>query len=160
MKSAPIFRIGIGQDIHRFKSSGRLMLGGVEVSNEIGVDAHSDGDVVLHALTDALLGALGLGDIGDRFPNSDPKWKGASSDRFVKSVLDELERSGGSIVNIDVNIQAERPKLGAKKKLIAQKISELANCNFVNVKAGTNEGCDSVGKGEAIQATVIVLISL
>lgn len=136
------------------------MLGGVEVSNEIGIDAHSDGDVVLHALTDALLGALGLGDIGDRFPSSDPNWKNAPSDRFVKPVLDDLRRVGGSIVNIDVNIQAERPKLGMKKKLIAQKISELTSCPFVNVKAGTNEGCDSIGKGEAIQATAIVLISL
>ena len=136
------------------------MLGGVEVSNEIGVEAHSDGDVVLHALTDALLGALGRGDIGDRFPSSDPQWKDASSTLFVKSVLEDLNNLAASIINIDVNIQAERPKLGSRKNQIAQKISDLTGCRYVNVKAGTNEGCDSIGKGEAIGATVIVLISL
>lgn len=136
------------------------MLGGVEVSSEIGVESHSDGDVVLHALTDALLGTLGRGDIGDRFPNSDPQWKDASSEIFVKSVLEDLNNLAATIVNIDVSIQAERPRLGSKKTQIARKISDLTGCRYVNVKAGTNEGCDSVGKGEAIGATVIVLISM
>lgn len=153
-------RIGIGHDIHRIRPGGRLMLGGVCVSTEMSAVAHSDGDVVLHALVDAIFGALGLGDIGERFPNSDPLWEGADSTLFVQEAMKDLHARHGSIVNVDVTILAERPKLKKFKPQMRERLSALTRCPNVNVKAGTNEGCDAVGQGEAISATVAVLIEV
>ena len=154
------YRIGIGTDLHRLQPGGRLMLGGVVASTEMSAVAHSDGDVVLHALVDAILGALGLGDIGEHFPNTDPRWREADSSVFVDLALFELNARGGTIVNIDVSILAERPKLSAFKAQMRQRLTELTDCPHVNVKAGTNEGCDAVGRGEAITATVAALIEV
>ena len=156
----PSPRIGIGSDIHRLQPGGRLILAGVEVSREVSPVAHSDGDVVMHALVDALFGALGLGDIGERFTNTDPRWQGADSALFVQEAMKELHAARGTVINIDVSILAERPKLKSFKPLMRSRLAELTKCANVNVKAGTNEGCDAVGRGEAIAATVAVLIEL
>jgi 2-C-methyl-D-erythritol 2,4-cyclodiphosphate synthase len=154
------FRIGHGTDIHRVQAGGRLMIGGVCVSTEMSAVAHSDGDVVLHALVDAIFGAIGLGDIGERFPNTDPLWAGADSVVFVQEAMRELHARKGRVVNVDVTISAERPKLKPFKPAMRSRLAELTRTQAVNVKAGTNEGCDAVGRGEAVAATVVVLVSL
>lgn len=151
-------RIGHGYDLHRLQPGGQLVLGGVVVSDEISPIAHSDGDVVLHAVVDALLGGLGLGDIGDRFANTDPRWKDAPSRVFVESVMVDVRRGGYQVANCDVTILAERPKLKAFKPAIGQALSSLLDGCPVNIKAGTNEGCDAIGRGEAIAAHAILLL--
>ena len=133
------------------------MLGGVEVADGISPIAHSDGDVVLHALVDALLGALGEGDIGELFPNSDDRWKSAASRVFVDGAMDRVRAKGFAVVNVDVSILAERPKLKPFKSKMVQSISALVAAP-VNVKAGTNEDCDAVGHGEAVAAHAVVLL--
>jgi 2-C-methyl-D-erythritol 2,4-cyclodiphosphate synthase len=150
-------RIGLGYDIHRLQSGGKLMVGGVEVADGISPVAHSDGDVVLHALVDALLGALGEGDIGEMFPNTDARWKDAASRVFVEGAMDRVRANGFAVVNVDVTILAERPKLKSFKPKIVQSISAMVS-GAVNVKAGTNEGCDAIGRGEAIAAQAVVLL--
>ena len=151
------FRIGYGHDLHRLQDFGTLVLGGVAVAEGISPMAHSDGDVVIHALVDALLGAIGGGDIGDAFPNSDPRWKGVASKVFLDEALRRVSAAGYRVGNVDVMILAERPKLGAFKAAIAERLSGWLAAP-VNVKAGTNEGCDAVGRGEAIASTVVVLL--
>jgi len=138
------------------------MLGGVEVSDQISPVAHSDGDVVLHAIVDALLGAMAMGDIGEHFPNNDPKWKGAASRVFVEEVYCKVLAAGFAVQNLDVTILAERPKLKSFKPSIVKSISQMLDVaeNQVNVKAGTNEGCDAIGRGEAIAAHAVVLLGL
>lgn len=154
-------RIGHGFDLHRLEPGPRLMLGGVPVSDDVRPVAHSDGDVVLHALVDALLGAMGWGDIGEHFPNTDPKWKDAPSRVFVEHVYANVRKSGYSIGNLDVTILAERPKLKPFKKQMAEQVAAMleARPEQVNIKAGTNEGCDAVGRGEAIAAHAVVLLT-
>src|SRR5436190_22147498 len=117
------FLIGHGYDIHRLQSGGKLMLGGVLVSEGCSPVAHSDGDVVLHALVDALLGALGLGDIGDHFPNSDPRWKDAASRVFVEEALAKVVAEGHVVGNVDITILAERPKLKSFKRSMMEAIA-------------------------------------
>lgn len=151
------FRIGLGYDIHRIEPGGRLILGGVVVSEELHAVAHSDGDVVIHALVDAILGALGKGDIGEMFPNSDPRWKGASSLVFLEQVLQLMKASDFAVVNADLTVQAERPRLKEYKPLM-QKVLEEKLGAPVGVKAGTNESCDSVGQAKAISAQAVVLL--
>jgi 2-C-methyl-D-erythritol 2,4-cyclodiphosphate synthase len=152
------FRIGHGYDIHRLQAGGRLVLAGVEVSDQMSPIAHSDGDVVLHAVVDALLGAAGWGDIGEMFPNSDPRWRGAASRVFVEAVVQKLRGAGFHIGNIDVTILAERPKLQTFKPKMAESLKQLTG-GEVGIKAGTNEGCDAVGRGEAIAAHAVVLLA-
>jgi 2-C-methyl-D-erythritol 2,4-cyclodiphosphate synthase len=151
-------RIGHGYDIHRLQSGGALMLGGVKVADDFSPIAHSDGDVVLHALVDALLGATGGGDIGQRFPNTDPQWKSAASRVFVDLVMTQLRGLGWRVGNADVTILAERPKLAPYRGAIVASLTDLLDCPHVNVKAGTNEGCDAIGRGEAIAAHAVVLL--
>jgi 2-C-methyl-D-erythritol 2,4-cyclodiphosphate synthase len=158
--SAGSFRVGIGHDIHRLQAGGKLMLAGVCASIEMSAVAHSDGDVVLHALVDAILGALGHGDIGELFPNDDPRWQGADSAVFVAEAMRRLRQSRGKVANIDVTIHAERPRLKTFKDEMKINLQRLIECDAVNVKAGTNEGCDAVGRGEAIAADVAILIRL
>jgi 2-C-methyl-D-erythritol 2,4-cyclodiphosphate synthase len=153
----PPFRIGHGYDLHRLQSGGKLMLAGVCVSTEISPVAHSDGDVVFHALVDALLGATGWGDIGQWFPNTDPKWKDAPSTVFVKTVYDKVKAEGFVVANLDVTILAERPKLSPFREAMVRSLVQLVG-GVVNVKAGTNEGCDAVGRGDAIAAHAVVLL--
>jgi 2-C-methyl-D-erythritol 2,4-cyclodiphosphate synthase len=150
-------RVGFGYDIHRLQAGGKLMLGGVEVADGISPVAHSDGDVVLHALVDALLGAIGEGDIGELFPNTDARWKSAASKVFVEGAMERVRAKGFAVMNADVTILAERPKLKAYKSEMAQHISAMIAAP-VNVKAGTNEGCDAIGRGEAIAAHAAVLL--
>jgi 2-C-methyl-D-erythritol 2,4-cyclodiphosphate synthase len=156
--AAAPFRIGHGFDLHRLQPGGQLILGGVLVSAEMSPIAHSDGDVVIHALVDAILGAIGAGDIGEHFPDTDPAWKGASSIRFLTTVLKRAADAGYMPVNADVTILAERPRLKAFKPNMVAALSEAMGAP-VNVKAGTNEGVDAVGRGEAIAAHAVVLLA-
>lgn len=157
MQTEQTFRIGQGYDIHRIEQGGKLVLGGVVVSEEVHAVAHSDGDVVIHALVDAILGALGKGDIGDMFPNSDPCWKGANSLIFLERVIQLMKESGFVVVNADLTVQAERPRLKEYKPLIRKLLEEKLGAP-VGIKAGTNESCDSVGEGKAIWAQAVVLL--
>jgi 2-C-methyl-D-erythritol 2,4-cyclodiphosphate synthase len=163
-RSMPVcpYRIGHGYDLHRLQSGGKLMLVGIAVSAQISPVAHSDGDVVLHAIVDALLGAMGWGDIGEHFPNNDPQWKDAPSQRFVDEVFARVRAAGYAVQNVDVTILAERPKLKAFKPAMAQAIAAMLQIGVeqVNVKAGTNEGCDAIGRGEAIASHAVVLLGL
>jgi 2-C-methyl-D-erythritol 2,4-cyclodiphosphate synthase len=153
-------RVGIGHDTHRLVAGRPLLLGGVRVEHSRGPDAHSDGDVVLHALTDALLGAAGLGDIGDAYPDNDPVWKNADSSRFVAETLTRLNRLGWAVVNVDVIVFAQEPKLGPVKADIRANVARLlglaADC--VNVKAKTGERVGHIGRAEAIASQVVVLL--
>jgi 2-C-methyl-D-erythritol 2,4-cyclodiphosphate synthase len=154
------FLVGHGYDIHRLQSGGKLLLGGVIVSEVFSPIAHSDGDVVLHALVDAILGALGLGDIGELFPNSDLRWKDAPSRLFVEEVTRRMKQRNYSVSNLDVTILLERPKIGAHKSQIIASLRQLLGSGAgINVKAGTNEGCDAVGRGEAVAAHAVVLLA-
>ncbi|MGE3809590.1 MAG: 2-C-methyl-D-erythritol 2,4-cyclodiphosphate synthase [Gemmataceae bacterium] len=153
-------RVGIGHDTHRLEAGRPLILGGVRVPFERGLAGHSDADVVLHALTDALLGAAGLGDIGDLFPDTDPKYRDADSALFVKEALARLNQAGWQTVNVDIIVFAEQPKLGPIKAEIRARVAYLLGMDqgAVNVKAKTGEKVGSIGKGEAIAAQVVALI--
>jgi 2-C-methyl-D-erythritol 2,4-cyclodiphosphate synthase len=151
------YRIGHGYDLHRLNEGGRLVLGGVVVSEQFSPVAHSDGDVVIHALVDALLGAMGWGDIGEHFPDSDPRWKNAPSRLFLETIFHRVKEAGYCIGNADVTILAERPRLAAHKTAIVQNLQSLLD-GPVNVKAGTNEGCDAIGQGQAVAAHAVVLL--
>ncbi|MGF1635012.1 MAG: 2-C-methyl-D-erythritol 2,4-cyclodiphosphate synthase [Phycisphaerae bacterium] len=150
-------RIGHGYDIHRLKPGGTLVLGGVDVGGELSVIAHSDGDVVYHALVDALLGAIGAGDIGELFPDSDARWKDAASRLFVEEAVRRVHEAGFAVANADVTILAERPKLKTFKAKMRANLEVLLHAP-ANVKAGTNEAVDAVGRGEAIAAHAVVLL--
>src|SRR5437868_1370557 len=147
----PTYRIGHGYDLHRLQGGGQLLLGGIVVSSEISPVAHSDGDVVLHALVDALLGAMAWGDIGDYFPDTEPKWKNAASRIFLEETLKKVWAAGFAIVNADVTILAERPRIKPFKPQMMANLQQLLG-GQINIKAGTNEQCDAIGKGEAIAA--------
>ena len=157
-KTADDLRIGHGYDIHRLQQGGKLILAGIEVADGISPVAHSDGDVVLHAVVDALLGAIGKGDIGEMFPNTDSRWKNAASRIFVQQAMGQVTGLGFSVVNLDVTILAERPKLMPMKSKMIESLTNLVG-GAVNIKAGTNEGCDAVGRGEAIAAHAVVLLN-
>lgn len=152
-------RIGHGYDIHRLKQGGELALGGVIVAQGISADAHSDGDVIIHALVDAIFGAIGAGDIGEHFLNTDPQWKNARSEVFLRAAMDEAKREMWKLINADITVLAEKPKLKSFKPQIRAVLSKLLDGAPVNVKAGTNEGCDAVGRGEAIAAHAVVLLA-
>ena len=153
-------RIGHGYDLHRLQDGGQLVVGGMVVASGISPVAHSDGDVVAHAVVDALLGAMAMGDIGEHFPNTDPAWKGASSRVFVTHVIEQMAAAGFRPCHLDVTILAERPKLKPYKQQIVQWLADALEmpATRVNVKAGTNEGCDAIGRGEAIAAHAVVLV--
>ena len=153
-------RIGSGFDVHAFGPGEHVMLGGVRVAHSHGVLAHSDGDVVLHALTDALLGAAGLGDIGEHFQDSDPRWRGADSSRFVLAVMRMLRERGLRVGNADVTVLAERPKIGPVRALIRARVAELLEVapEAVNVKATTTEKLGFLGRAEGIAAQAVVLL--
>lgn len=154
------YRIGLGHDRHRLVAGRPLWLGGVLIPHEAGLEGHSDADVLLHAVTDALFGALGLGDIGEWFPNTDARWALADSTLFLQAALAEVTRRGWQVVNLDCTIHAERPKLSAYKPLIAQRLAELLGVERegVNVKAKTGERCGPVGREEVIDADAVVLL--
>jgi 2-C-methyl-D-erythritol 2,4-cyclodiphosphate synthase len=152
-------RIGHGYDLHRLQPGGTLRLGGVVVDTTRSAVAHSDGDVVIHALVDAILGALGLGDIGEYFPNDDARWKGSDSRIFLQGAMDEARLVRMRVINVDVTVLCERPKLKPFKREMVKVLASLTGARAVNIKAGTNEGCDAVGRGEAIAAHAVVLLA-
>lgn len=153
-------RVGIGFDVHRLVRGRPLMLGGLQIESPYGLEGHSDGDVLLHAVTDALLGACGESDIGDFFPSDDPRWKGASSETFLRKAFASVRKAGLMISNVDTVIIAERPHLGAWKEGIRSSLAGYLGLPIdrVCVKAKTNEGLGAVGKGEAIEAHAVVLL--
>ena len=150
-------RIGHGYDIHRLKTGGQLLLGGVVVADGISPIAHSDGDVVIHAIVDAILGALALGDIGEHFPDSDPAYKNASSLLFLEKAMQLASEKHLTVVNCDVTIQAEKPRLKPFKPQMTAFLTQILKAP-VNIKAGTNEGCGEIGRGEAVAAHAVVLL--
>ena len=155
-------RTGMGFDVHAFAGDGPIMLGGVEVPHSRGLAGHSDADVVLHAITDALLGAAGLGDIGEHFPPSDPRWKGAESSLFLTHAL-ELLRSRGAIVDhVDCTIIAEAPKVGPHREAMRRRIAEIARLRTdqVSIKATTTEGLGFTGRREGIAAQAVASIRM
>jgi 2-C-methyl-D-erythritol 2,4-cyclodiphosphate synthase len=154
-------RIGSGIDVHAFGPGDHLILGGVRIAHSRGVVAHSDGDVVLHALCDALLGAAGLGDIGQHFPDSDPRWKGAASARFVVEVLALLRARGLAVVNADLTVIAEAPRIAPHREAICREVARLLQVPLerVNLKATTTERLGFLGRGEGIAAQAAVLLS-
>ena len=153
-------RIGSGIDVHAFGPGDAIMLGGVRVPHSRGVLAHSDGDVVLHALCDALLGAAGLGDIGQHFRDTDPQWKGADSQKFVRAVMEMLHARKLRVGNADVTVLAEAPKVGPVRDEIRRKIAALLEIpdERVNVKATTTERLGFLGRTEGIAAQAVVLL--
>jgi len=154
------YRMGIGSDIHRLVEGRKLMLGGVHVPFGLGLLGHSDGDVVLHAVIDAMLGASAMGDIGTLFPDSDQTYKNADSKELLLIVKEQLEEKRWEVVNVDLIVNAEQPNLGALKGQMKRCISGLLGIDFtnVNVKAKTNEGLGAIGAGQAMAATATVLL--
>ncbi len=154
------YKVGIGYDIHRLVEGRKLMLGGVDIPYKKGLEGHSDADVVLHAICDAILGALGKGDIGEHFPNTDPKYKNISSLVLLAKVNELAQEQGYRVNNVDVVIQAEEPSLKTYKSRmrvpIAYKLAIDESC--VNIKATTQEGLGAIGKGEGIAAFASVLL--
>ncbi len=156
-----MIRIGLGYDSHRFDPTRPLMLGGVEISDAPGLSGHSDGDAVLHAVIDALLGAAGAGDIGERFPSSDPDLAGAASDGLLEEVVDDVIDPAWRIVNCDITVLAEEPILSPWKLPMRTRIADLLgiDAGSVSVKAKTNEGMGAIGRGEGIAVMAVVLIA-
>ncbi len=154
-------RVGIGHDTHRLAEGRPLLLGGVRVDHPRGLVGHSDADVVLHALTDALLGAAGLGDIGDAYPDSDPRWRDADSALFLRETLARLNRDGWRVVNADVIIFAQEPKLGPVKGTLRDNLARLLGVEreAVNIKAKTGEKVGHIGRAEAIACQAVVLLA-
>ena len=153
-------RVGLGIDVHAFGPGDHVFLGGVRIPHDRGVVAHSDGDVLLHALCDALLGAAGLGDIGQHFPDTDPRWKGATSMGFVAHVLDLLVAGGWQVVNADLTLLAERPRLAPHRDAIRERIAAGLGVENgrVNLKATTTERLGYLGRGEGLAAEAVVLL--
>lgn len=154
-------RIGHGYDLHRLTPGRKLVLAGIEIESDRGCAAYSDGDVVCHAVADALLGAIGKPDIGQRFPDTDPKWKDAESSLFVKDAFNEAFDFGFVIGNLDVTVLAEEPKIARYKKKMCGSLSRMLTCDKlrVNIKGKTGEGLDAVGRGEAIACHAVVLLA-
>ncbi|HEY6644006.1 2-C-methyl-D-erythritol 2,4-cyclodiphosphate synthase [Povalibacter sp.] len=153
-------RIGQGYDVHAFEAGDHVTLGGVKIPHTQGIKAHSDGDVVLHALCDALLGAGALGDIGMHFPDSDPAWRGADSRQFVRHARSLLRQRGFAVVNVDVTVLAEAPRLGRHRDAMRANISADLGIapDRVNIKATTSEALGFIGRREGIACQAIALL--
>ncbi len=155
-------RCGIGYDLHRLEAGRKLIIGGLHVSFDKGPAGHSDGDVVAHALCDALFGAAGLGDIGTHFPDTDPKWKNADSMQFLEYAARLLDEKDFSIEHIDAVVILEKPKLGPHFPRMREKLAKVlaVTSDRIHLKAKTNEGVDAIGRGEAIAAWVVATIEV
>ncbi len=153
-------RVGLGYDIHPLAPGRPLRLGGVDIPSPLGLVGHSDGDVLLHAVCDALLGAAALGDIGEHFPDTDPTWRGADSARLLAETLGKVAAAGLRPANLDATVIAQEPRLSPHKPAIRQRIAELLalDSGRVSVKAKSNNGLDAVGQGRAIAAFAVVLL--
>jgi 2-C-methyl-D-erythritol 2,4-cyclodiphosphate synthase len=153
-------RVGIGYDLHRLETGRKLIVGGIELPFDKGPLGHSDGDVVAHAMVDALLGAAGLGDIGQHFPDTDPRWKGANSLIFLEQTRKLLDEKGFAIEHVDAVVILERPKLGPHfpkmRDVLAKSLGVPAG--KIHLKAKTNEGVDAVGRGEAIASHIVATL--
>jgi 2-C-methyl-D-erythritol 2,4-cyclodiphosphate synthase len=147
-------RVGIGYDSHRFGGPGPLVLGGVEVEHEHGLEGHSDADVLTHAVIDAVLGAAGLGDLGTHFPPTDERWRDADSRDLLRTVLGMIE---GAVTNVDATVICERPRLAPHRERMAANLTEVLGAP-VSVKATTNEGMGFTGRGEGIACVAVALI--
>ena len=156
----PFYRVGIGNDVHHLASGRKLILGGVRIPFEKGPLGHSDGDALIHAICDALLGAAALGDIGTHFPDSSPKWRNASSVLFLRHVRRLLDQAGYAVVNVDATVGLERPKLAPHMPRMQKRLAAALGIRpaQVSVKAKTGEGLDAVGRGEAVRADAIALL--
>jgi len=155
-------RVGTGFDVHHFGSGNHVMICGLRVEHSHGTVGHSDADVGLHALTDALLGTIGAGDIGSHFPPSDPRWKGAASERFLRHAASLVEARGGSIVNVDVTIICEKPKVGPHRDAMRQRLAEILGIAVerVSVKATTTDRLGFAGRGEGMAAQAAATVRL
>lgn len=153
-------RIGHGLDVHAFGPGDAVMLGGVRIAFEHGVLAHSDGDVIIHALCDALLGALALGDIGQHFPPSDARWKDANSLLFLRYVIALVHERGWRLGNADITVLAEAPRIGAHRDAMRSVLAEAIGCDIdrISVKATTTEKLGFIGRGEGLAAEAVVLL--
>jgi 2-C-methyl-D-erythritol 4-phosphate cytidylyltransferase/2-C-methyl-D-erythritol 2,4-cyclodiphosphate synthase len=156
------FRTGMGFDAHRFAPGDHVWLCGVKIPHDHGLEGHSDADVGLHALTDAILGALAAGDIGEHFPPTDVRWKGASSDRFLQHALSLVHKAGGAVVHCDVTLICERPKIALFRDAMRARIAEILGLDFsrVSVKATTTEGMGFTGRREGIAAQAVATLRL
>ncbi|TFL13817.1 2-C-methyl-D-erythritol 2,4-cyclodiphosphate synthase [Pusillimonas caeni] len=155
------FRVGQGFDVHALVEGRPLIIGGVEIPHTHGLAGHSDADVLLHAVTDALLGAAGLGDIGRHFPDTDPAYQGADSRRLLREAYAKVEAAGWKAVNLDATVHAQAPKIGPHAPAMAAHIAaDLGlEASAVNIKAKTNEGLGHLGRKEGIAATVVALLA-
>ena len=154
------FRIGLGYDIHRLVAGRKLILGGVEIPSDVGLDGHSDADVLTHALADAVLGALALPDIGHFFPNTDPQYRGMDSQEILRRAVEEAKKRGYKVGNVDIAVLAERPRLAPHIVKMKTRLAATLGVTVedVGLKATTNEGCDTIGEGDAIAAHAVVLL--
>ena len=154
-------RIGFGYDVHAFGPGSHVTLGGVQIPHESGVVAHSDGDVLLHALCDALLGAMGLGDIGQHFPDTDPRWKDAASTVFVRHCAELMREEGWRLVNADLTVLAEAPRLGNHRASMRANVAQALDVQpeRVNIKATTCEGLGAIGRREGLACHAVVLLA-
>ncbi len=159
--TAPAFRIGQGYDVHRLEAGEELWLGGVLIPHDKGLSGHSDADVALHAITDAVLGAIGAGDIGTHFPPSDPQWRGARSSRFLEHAVHLARDAGYEIGNVDLTLICEAPKIGPHRPSMRTAIAQMMGTNegAVSIKATTTEKLGFTGRGEGIAAQAIVLVT-
>jgi 2-C-methyl-D-erythritol 2,4-cyclodiphosphate synthase len=153
-------RIGLGYDLHRTEAGRPLVLANITIPHTLGLAGHSDADVVLHALIDAITGAAGLADVGQLFPNSDPRYKNIDSARLMEAAIDELAKTSWKIVNVDVVIIAQQPKLSPYKEAMRKRLAELLRVNVdqVNLKGKTNERVDAVGEERAIACHCVALL--
>ncbi len=153
--------VGIGYDSHRLLAGRRMVIGGVEIHGELGLDGHSDADVLAHAVTDALLGAAGLGDIGEYFPDTDERWRDADSMQLLAEVVESVHSAGLQIVNVDCTVVMERPKLAPHRRAIRERLAGVLGLDLrrVNVKASTGEGIGFVGRGEGVAALAVAGLS-
>ncbi|KAK9927123.1 hypothetical protein M0R45_024324 [Rubus argutus] len=154
------FRVGHGFDLHRLEPGYPLIIGGINIPHDRGCEAHSDGDVLLHCVVDAILGALGLPDIGQIFPDSDPKWRGAASSVFIKEAVRLMHEAGYEIGNLDATLILQRPKLSPHKEVMRANLAKLlgADPSVVNLKAKTHEKVDSLGENRSIAAHTVILL--
>jgi len=160
--TSPMVHVGIGYDVHALATGRKLILGGVDIPHSKGLEGHSDADVLMHAVCDAVLGALGEGDIGHFFPNTDPRWKGAASRIFLKEAAHLVNARGGRIVNIDATLIAQAPKVYPHVAQMKQNLAEALEIKAekVGIKATTNEMLGFIGRGEGIAAMAVASIEL
>ena len=154
--------VGIGYDVHQLVEGRKLILGGVEIPHTKGLDGHSDADALMHAICDAILGAIGLRDIGTFFPNTDPRWKGAPSSRFLHEAAQQVNFMGGRIINVDATVIAQQPKIGPHVDKMKDHISQALGLSIkkIGIKATTNEHMGFIGREEGIAAMAVASVDL